>query len=248
VDERLQREKDFHDKRFADGIGAREQDKYYVAVAPARSYLDEEIAQCAQQGGVGLELGCSTGENLEKLLRRHTFKAFGIDISPFAVDVASKRLRGFTPEPTVEVMDAHRLTYSDKSIDFCFAIGVLHHLRVQEAIEELDRVLKQSGTLLLFEPLGTNPIIQAYRSLTPRARSSDEMPLKRAHLVRIRKAFPSAKFRFYGLLSIPCVYFRRWGWLQQRLLSVASWVDRAIFSIPGAWRLAWVVVVVAKRY
>lgn len=247
MSDRASREKEFHDERFADGVGARAQDKYYVAVSKARELLDVAIEKCARDGSVGLEVGCSTGENLERLLTRQVFTAHGIDISGAAVTVAQTRLSRFTPTPQLEVMDANQLRYGDSMFDFCFGSGVLHHLTLPDSVLELRRVLKPSGNFLFLEPLATNPVIQAYRRLTPGDRSADETPLTATHMAQIRRAFPHATFSYFGFFTIPCVLLNRWPALQRPTLAVAALLDKCLFAIPACWRFAWVVVIQGRQ-
>ena len=41
---------------------------------------------------------------------------------------------------------------------------------------EINKVLKDDGEMVFLEPLGTNPLINLYRKLTPKSRSVDEHP------------------------------------------------------------------------
>jgi SAM-dependent methyltransferase len=247
LDERSDREREFHEERFSDGVGARDQDKYYTAVSAARALLDSEVDRCTRQGGTGLEVGCSTGENLERLLTAHAFEAHGIDISAAAVAAAQARMKAFSPMPALEVMDANHMRFGDGLFDFCFGSGVLHHLALPDAVYEVRRVLRPGGLFLFLEPLATNPIIRAYRRLTPAARSADETPLTVEHLSQLRAAFPGVRLTFFGFLTIACVALNRWPRLRRPALALASALDRAIFALPGAWRLAWVVVIRGQR-
>ncbi|MDH5670733.1 MAG: class I SAM-dependent methyltransferase [Myxococcales bacterium] len=244
---RVDRERRFHDARFSDGIGARDQDKYYPALFAARAALDYAITQCAALGTTGLEVGCGTGQNLAELLSQHRFAAHGIDISREAVAAARKRLVEFDPAPTLDVMDANQLSYENETFDFCFGSGVLHHLSLPSALHELSRVLKPGGRILFLEPLATNPLIQAYRHLTPSARSPDETPLTRSHLRQIEETFPDVRFEYFGFSTLTCVGLMRWPNAAQAALRVASDLDRFLLRLPFVWRLAWVVLIRGQR-
>ena len=50
-------------------------------------------------------------------------------------------------------------------------------LNFLSVLNEISRILKPNGKLLFIEPLGTNPLINFYRKLTPKSRSKDEHPL-----------------------------------------------------------------------
>ena len=109
METRTSREKVFHEARFADGEGARPQDRFYVAVGEAKAALDAKVDAAAARGGVGLEIGCSTGVKQHRLLSRHSFEAHGIDISEMAIEAAQRRFAGADRRPTLAVMDAKTL-------------------------------------------------------------------------------------------------------------------------------------------
>lgn len=247
MDARTDREKQFHDVRYADGVGARPQDSFYSAVDDAKKLLDEEIDTCVRTGGVGIEIGCSNGEHLEQLLFCHAFDAHGIDISSSAIAAAQARFAGQPRPPKVSVMDANNLEYPNETFDFCFGSGVIHHLQLPRALEEARRVLRPGGRIVFMEPLATNPLIQLYRHLTPADRSPDETPLTLTHIKQLRSIFDSVSLQFFGFFTLGALALRRWPRFQSIALRVTRQLDKAFFALPGAWRLAWVVVIKAER-
>ena len=54
---------------------------------------------------------------------------------------------------------------------------MLHHLDLSKCMLELNRLLRINGSIVFMEPLGTNPLINLYRKLTPNSRTADEHPL-----------------------------------------------------------------------
>jgi SAM-dependent methyltransferase len=242
-----EREKAFHDARFADGVGARPQDSFYRAVDDAKESFNQAVRSCASLGGYGLEIGCGTGGNLAALLRQFQFHAYGIDISPNAVRAARQRLSSLAPTPVLEAMDANDLLFPDETFDFCFGSGVIHHLQLPKAFTELRRVVKTGGQIVFVEPLGTNPLINLYRRLTPSNRSSDETPLTRDHISALARTWRDIRLEFYGFFTLAALPLARWSTVQERAIRLLALMDRAIFQIPGAWRLAWMVVIKAKR-
>ena len=63
----------------------------------------------------------------------------------------------------------------------------------EAALRELHRVLKPGGTAYFAEPLATNPLIQAYRRVTPQFRTPDEQPLELAKLPALLSDFQSLR-------------------------------------------------------
>jgi SAM-dependent methyltransferase len=244
--DRLAREIEFHDQRFADGVGARPQDRFYVAVRDANDLVVRKVAECARQGGAGLEVGCATGGHIEELLRIHDFESTGIDISSAAIRAANARFEGRDKPPAFKVMDANRLEFPDASFDFVYGVAVVHHLELPKGMEEARRVMRPGGRYLFMEPLDTNPFIRAYRHRTPADRSADETPLTAEHLAHLHRIFDDVRLDYFGFLTLAAIPFRRWPGVQSAVLKLTRSMDRLIFKIPGAWRMAWMVVIDAR--
>ena len=80
--------------------------------------------------------------------------------------------------PQFLLMDAHKLQFEDESFDFVFGAAILHHLNMVTALNEIHRVLKPNGKILFVEPLDMNPVGKIVRSLTKKARTVAEQPLR----------------------------------------------------------------------
>lgn len=102
-----------------------------------------------------------------------------INISETELQGGSKFVEKHPPPFPVEfvLMDAHALKFPDSSFDFVFGGAILHHLDLNKAIAEIDRVTRKGGAILFHEPLGMNPISKIIRWATPTARTVDERPL-----------------------------------------------------------------------
>ena len=80
--------------------------------------------------------------------------------------------------PQFLLMDAHKLQFEDESFDFVFGGAILHHLNMVTVLNEIHRVLKPNGKILFVEPLDMNPMGKIVRSLTKKARTVAEQPLR----------------------------------------------------------------------
>lgn len=246
MDKRVQRERDFHELRFQDGVGARPQEIFYLSINSAKTWLNHKISNAASLGGKGLEFGCSTGDFLSSLLNKYSFTCYGIDISNNAVLAAKESISKIHPNFPVDdhlfVMDANNLEFKSEFFDFCFGQGVLHHLDFPKCVEEVHRVLKPSGLMIFMEPLGTNPIINLYRILTPNDRSVDEYPFTSKHLNIINQYFELHDIQYFGFFTLPGFIFSFNSTLYKYYMFLAERMDKLFFKIPGMWRFAWVVV------
>ena len=97
-----------------------------------------------------LDVACGTGANFPYL--PPTVDLVGIDISPEMLEKARDRLRALEVDGRLEVMDAQDLAFEDDSFDT--VISSLSTCTFPEpiaALEEMDRVCKPDGRILLFE-------------------------------------------------------------------------------------------------
>jgi SAM-dependent methyltransferase len=105
-------------------------------------------------------------------------------------------------KPDFQLMDAHNLQFAPGSFDVVFGAGILHHLDLEKALKEIERVLKSDGLFVFTEPLDMNPFGRILRRLTPKARTPDEKPLRRTQLARISEEF-KCSFYYEEFFSVP---------------------------------------------
>jgi SAM-dependent methyltransferase len=240
MDSRVEREREFHDRAFADDVRAPAKRFYSVTRALSRWYGEE--LNLSPANGRALEYGCGRGSRAFDLARRGT-SVCGIDISRVAIEQATERGRAEGLEDRLEfrVMDAEQLEFSDESFDLVCGSGILHHLNLERAYSEIARVLKPSGMAVFDEPLGHNPAINAYRRRTPELRTVDEHPLLMRDLTLAERFFGDVTTRFFTLTALVAVPLRdRQGFAP--LLNFLDRLDAALFrAIPALRRNAWMV-------
>lgn len=83
-----------------------------------------------------------------------------------------------------------------------YGAGILHHLDLETALNEINRVLKPDGIATFFEPLDINPIGKLVRYFTPDARTEDEKPFSYKELKVLRKHF-NIKIETFQFTSVP---------------------------------------------
>lgn len=109
----------------------------------------------ALTGKMLLDVGCGTGRIVRMALERGASTVTGVDASPVMIDRAAKRTTG--PARWI-VGDACRLSVEDASVDVVVSAMMLGHVqRLDEAIGEMDRVLKAPGYAVIsdFHPFAT---------------------------------------------------------------------------------------------
>lgn len=240
MDARLEREREFHDRAFAEDVRASAK-RFYAVTAGMLDWY-EQLLSARAPGARVLEYGCGPGSRAFHLAR-HGARVVGIDISPVAIEQASERGRAEGLHESLEfrVMDAEQLAFPDDSFDVVCGSGILHHLDLARAYREIARVLKPDGAAVFTEPLGHNPAINAYRNRTPALRTVDEHPLLSRDLELAEQFFAQVDTRFFALSSLLAVPLRgRPGF--ERVLHGLDALDRWLFRVaPPLRKQAWMV-------
>lgn len=95
-----------------------------------------------------LDLGCGNGRLFNFLKHESNIKYFGIDNNRSLLQIAKKN----HPDGTFRYGDALALPFRAASFDTVWCIAVLHHIPAElqlRALQEMYRVLKKNGTLML---------------------------------------------------------------------------------------------------
>lgn len=159
------------------------------------------------RGKTVLDLGCGTGENSIVLLRKGA-RVIGVDISPDLVAIAQERLRGASPEASIAVGDAYNSGLPDESVDVVFCVALIHHLDIKLVRDEMWRILRPGGAVILKEPIRLSELYERVRSLLP-ARddiSEYEHPLTRTELAMMAEHFGVEGMRYFRLPFVPLVF------------------------------------------
>ena len=255
-DIRKQKEAEFHSSREIDrnNMTPEEFEKkypnksFYCITDSIRKFeLDYIKANCKDK--VVLDYCCGLGGTSVAIAELGAKKVIGIDISDAEIQTCKDNAEklGLT-NVEYHVMDAENMTLESDSVDMVICNGVLHHLDVNIAFPEIQRVLKKGGVMVAGEALGYNPVIQLYRRLTPKIRTAWETDhILSMKEVKIAKNYFKLEFvKFFYLASILAIPFRR-KFFFKPLLSVLRFVDSIILKIPFIKLMAWQMIFVMKK-
>jgi SAM-dependent methyltransferase len=109
-----------------------------------------------------LELGCGTGYFTRELARSGA-DIVAIDVSPELLEIAKAKCSASNVR--YEIQNAYALSYRDDVFDSVVGSSVLHHLEIEEALREIYRMLKPSGTIYFTEPNMLNPQIAVQKNV-----------------------------------------------------------------------------------
>ncbi|MDC1387758.1 class I SAM-dependent methyltransferase [Gammaproteobacteria bacterium] len=212
--------------------------KYYKTTALSKNYVDEWIEKNANDK-VCLDFACGNGENSFKMLLANASLVLGMDISDISIDNCNRELEVSHPKQMSKAIffqgDCENTLLPDNSIDTVICSGMLHHLDLQFAYPELQRILKPGGKLLAIEALDYNPAIKLYRWITPDMRTDWE----KAHILSMKdvrfakKYFKVGEIKFWHITSYVAGKF-------PMLLRPLNILDSLLTKIPGIRLMAWI--------
>lgn len=158
------------------------------------------------RGKTVLDLGCGHGENIVPLLARGA-RVLGIDISPDLIAIAERRLHDSGLEAAVCVGSAYDTGLPDESIDLIFCMALIHHLDIKLARDEMWRILRPGGLVILKEPIRFSKTYARLRSLLPAKEdiSEFEHPLTHEELDTMIRPFTVEGTRYFRLPFVPLI-------------------------------------------
>jgi ubiquinone/menaquinone biosynthesis C-methylase UbiE len=93
-----------------------------------------------------LEIGVGMGADHLQWARAHPSSLTGVDLTPRAIEITSRRFRLEGFQSDLRVADAESLPFADKSFDIVYSWGVIHHSPdTPRAFAEIARVLRPGG-------------------------------------------------------------------------------------------------------
>ncbi len=243
--ERKEREKAYHNTAFKEGT-RKSADKYYTIHKLSFKKLSEKLELFGKDKYV-LEYGCGPGSH-SFIMASYAKQVTSVDISDYAIKNAQKKAKeNNVLNLRFLEMDAESLDFEDKSFDMIYGNAILHHLNLEKAFKEIERVLKDGGRAFFYEPLGHNIFINIYRKLTPGMRTIDEHPLLIRDLRLIQKFFKISCIKYFHLTTLIAVPFRN-TIIYEKILALLHKIDNNLFRyLPITRKYAWYCVIEIEK-
>lgn len=173
-----------------------------------------------------VDLGCGSGENVLVLAERGA-QVIGMDISPDLIALAQQRIRNTNLTATIRVGDAYNTGLPDNSVDVIFCIALIHHLDIKVVRDEMWRILRKGGMVILKEPIRFSAIYTRLRKMLPAQEdiSEYEHPLTQEELSLMTQSFRVDGTRFFRLPFVPLVS-RLLPFLSKPAWKTSDWIMR----------------------
>lgn len=109
-----------------------------------------------------LELGCGAAYFTRELVPTGA-EITAIDVSPELLEMARRNCAA--SNVSFEIANAYALNYPNATFDSVVGSSVLHHLEIEQALQQIYRVLRPGGTIAFTEPNMLNPQIAVQKNL-----------------------------------------------------------------------------------
>ena len=238
------REKDFHNELQSKPKG-RFENIFYKAIANTWDDFYERLKKNARNSEV-LDYGCGVGPSIIAVSNYQPKKIIGIDISEISIKKAKDKTKYLGSMVELQVDNCEKTSFENNRFDLVYGHGILHHLEFSKCLDEILRILKPGGSLIFVEPLGTNPIINLYRKLTPKSRSIDEHPFTDKDLTLLKNKYNDVEIKYYGLLTL--IFFPFYSDPNKsKIFKMLKDADQILFKIKLFRYFAWSVLISAKK-
>lgn len=253
MDNRVTREKEFHDHLASEDFASRklidrftkgyyDKSRRSPIWAPVWNKID-------LRGSIVLDYGCGDG-GFSVQLSMQGAMVYGIDVSSGVLAMARRSVPASVPCPHFLVSDGQRTPFPDQFFDYVFGNGILHHLDPQAAVIEIKRVLKPNGKAFFMEPLDSHPFVTLARRLTPSARTVDERPLSFLDIGRMSRSFSLVSHTEHFLFALAAAPAHLLGRrISRTLIRSLDAFDQVTFRlIPATRRYAWLTMIEMQKY
>ncbi|MBL8232054.1 MAG: class I SAM-dependent methyltransferase [Bryobacterales bacterium] len=182
-----------------------------------------------------------------------------LDLSPKAIELGLRRAAasGVASRVRGEARDASDLScFVTGEFDLVYASAAVHHtLKYPHAFEELIRVIRPGGWMVLAETYGNNPLLSLARRLRAWAQGEveeqgEEIVFSDHEIAMLRSHFRSVTLREMHLLSMSKRFFRgRFdrGWVRAFVSGVEASDSLILSVLPFLKRYCGEVLIVAQK-
>lgn len=219
--------------------------KYWIDI------LLEYVPKDKSEGLKILDYGCGSGMVMKHVIYNiNSSLVVGIDISKEMLKIARKRNAG-----ELVLGNVMSCGFKEECFDIIISRGVLYLLNnLEEAIKEINRILKPGGILVISEP-NENLILDLIRKVL-RLRSSrfskEHKSIQKKRLIKllIRNEYYVIDYKHFGFLAFPFAFvdvFKIYKFLPFMMCKILIRIDDIFSKVPYLNTLSWHFIVVARK-
>ena len=205
-----------------------------IAVKPSVfRYFTSVVNKYISKADNVLDLGCGPGGFLT-IISNICGKIVGTDITPNFIEESKKLIQEKQLKNASAVLvESGEIPFPDSEFDRIVMVDVIHHLgNADETMDEVYRILKKDGFLLIFEPNKLNPLLYLMCCLDKNERGLLRLGTKRKYRQLIGERYEVVSQQFNGLLIGPegkLSLFLADICCSSKLSPILSWLSPKIF-------------------
>ena len=260
--EEAKKEAGFFNKEYFDADKKQRLGNYLVpeklirqVTHPSSRPLNEREYACLLLGSLEgkklLDYGCGDGWNTICFAKAKAM-VWATDISEKGVELTKKKAaaNGVSEFVTAEVQNCYKTQFPSDLFDIIYGGGILHHLDVEAAGQELSRILHPNGVAVFYEPIRENKIMDTIKVIVlrvlrrkPSEETENETPMTIERINLLKPYFKIINYRFFNVLSSAHVLFS-----SESLQSFLLWADYILIKlVPGFLKLGRGVVIELRQ-
>jgi SAM-dependent methyltransferase len=195
------------ERRFHDGWAAgtpvpkvRVRPAFEALTAPENRFILGLLGDL--QGRRVLDIGSGLGESATYFALRGA-RVTATDISDEMCRLCRETARAHGVSIEAVVTPAERLDVPAGNFDIVYGANLLHHLTdIDGTLAAVRRALSPAGRCVFWDPLAYNPVINVYRAMATRVRTTDERPLRFEVLDLFERHFAGVGHREFWLTTL----------------------------------------------
>lgn len=197
---RLERERAHHDAWASESALPDARHVNEALTSPELRYIHRQLAPI--KGKRVLDVGCGLGE------ASAYFAMCGADVTATDLSPGMLKATATLAQANGVSVRTHLSAAEDfglaEEFDVIYVGNLFHHVDIEATLARLLPLLKANGTLVSWDPVKYNPLINVYRAIATETRTPDEHPLtfRDVRVLRARFADSSTKFFWLSTLAI----------------------------------------------
>ena len=268
VEELLKREEAFHDEwALSENVEDIDVETLFESfVAMENTHIMNKLGDI--RGKKILDVGAGLGESSVYFALKGAEDYYN-DISPKMGEFAEKLAARYNVKLNLMIAPIEKLDLYENFFDIIHCANLIHHVPQVDQdywIKTMHGALKAGGTLVTWDPLRYNPVINVYRRMAMEVRTIDEVPVGFDILNLYRKYFSKVEHRefwfttlwlflhYYLVRRLDPNKVRYWKHIFKEKESRIGWwfkplkaLDTLLLKLPGFRHMAWGIVIVAKK-
>jgi len=248
----------FYNREYADDDVKQRQQNYMVPERFIRQVMNPDSRPLIEleyaysllgrlEGKILLDYGAGDGWNTICLAKARAMVT-AMDISEKGIELINKKAiaNGVSEYVKAEVQNGYETTYESNTFDVIYGNGILHHLDVETAGQEIRRILRPDGVAVFSEPIGDTRIMDVLKAIVlfflrrkPLPETEHEAPLTSARIRSLEQYFKVVRFRHFNVLSSARAVVR-----SEVLNRMLLWADYYLIEyLPGFEKLGRAVII-----